>query len=333
VDADSSIEARRFQPDDLPGVLELLRGVYGEFPRLPIAVEPIEHLRWKLVDNPYPPTADVVAVDGGRIVGSTFRWLEAARLHGRPVRHAGGADVAVLPEYQGQKVYSLIRDMKGVLSAGTYAMQFGHTRSEVVRARQPFRRWVPVKAAPDLMAARPGRLGLGRKRRAATASEVRDIGRFDEETDALFEAFAASVTFVLERDAERMNWRYIDPRAGEFRVRGAYDGGELLGYAITRWGGRRHFLADVVVRPGRDEVCEGLVGDSLASSFEGGAEVVRAWMPATHPYRVALEACGFSAEKAVDLRYRLGTMSEEEGAFLEDPAGWYHYMLGDTDIV
>lgn len=333
MESGSAIHARAFVEADLPGVLELLQATFGDWPRLPVAVEPLEYLRWKLVDRPYATLADVVAVDGERVVGSFFRWLEPAWFNGRHTALGSGSDIAVHPEYRGQNVYSLMRDLRDELSAGPYVFQLGHTQNDIIRARQAFHGWIPVRPPMDVMARRLGRLRAVRGPGPEAGATLRDIGQFDEMTDHLFESVMPTCAFITERRSARMNWRYLDTRAGEFRVRGAYEGHGLAGYAVTRLAGRRSFLADLLVSPGRNDVGRQLVGDALRLASDAGAAVIRTWMQATHPLRPMLERAGFRRETTVDLRYRPGTMTVADGACLEHSRGWMHYMLGDTDLL
>ena len=183
----------------------------------------------------------------------------------------------------------------------------------------------------ELLGRRVGRLRGGRP--LAGAAELRDVERFDGATDELFEVAAEGCGFIVERSAARMNWRYLDVRAGDFRARGAYEDEQLVGYAVTRLAGRRAFLADLLVAPGREDIVTQLVADAFGTASAAGAGVIRTWMQEAHPYRATLARAGFGRESTVDLRYRPGAIGAEELGLFEDEAGWMQYMIGDTDIV
>ena len=107
-------------------------------------------------------------------------------------------------------------------------------------------------------------------------SEVLDS--FDDSFDELFEAVAAVVPCIAEKDAAFLNWRY-GPDSPQYPVTllGVKEGGDLLGYAVLKvtTGGIDGYVMDLMTLPGRHEVARTLIRDAV-SFFRGhGVHLVR----------------------------------------------------------
>ena len=97
----------------------------------------------------------------------------------------------------------------------------------------------------------------------------------------------------MERDAAYLNWRYCDPRAGAFRITGAFDREALLGYVVTKIEGSRGYIADLLALPGRTDIARSLVEEALRSFRESNVAAVRCGMTRRHPYYRLLRRYGF----------------------------------------
>ena len=60
---------RDYEPGDEGRIVELLELVFGVWPRFDLKCSPLEHWRWKYVDNPMGSMIVPIAVDGDLIVG------------------------------------------------------------------------------------------------------------------------------------------------------------------------------------------------------------------------------------------------------------------------
>jgi hypothetical protein len=177
----------------------------------------------------------------------------------------------------------------------------------------------------------------GRTRRATLPSgaALRTVTRFDERFDRFFERAAAPFDFIAERNAEFLQWRFGDRRAGPFVVRVLEDGaGEPLGYVVARVTARRAHVADLLAVPDQPEVVETLLAQAVHLSRQAGAGGIACWLPDHHPYRNSLRRLGFVPRRRdVGMRYRARALPAEELAFLDRADARTHIMMGDTDQV
>jgi hypothetical protein len=112
---DSGLTVRGVPPelltaDELAQIVELLRVAFNGGPAwfdLPVA--PLDHLRWKIVDNPGAALA-IVSEAESRIVGFAAQWLVPWLVQGKVRSASMGGDVALHPLFQGQGLTSLPMD-------------------------------------------------------------------------------------------------------------------------------------------------------------------------------------------------------------------------------
>ena len=120
------------------------------------------------------------------------------------------------------------------------------------------------------------------------------VDSFDGSFDELFEAVAAVVPCIPEKDAAFLRWRY-GPGSPQYPVTvlGVKEGGALLGYTVLKvtTGGIDGYVMDLATLPGRRDVARALIRDAVRFFRESGVHLVR--------YRYAESAAAVRAE---DLR-------------------------------
>ena len=161
--------------------------------------------------------------------------------------------------------------------------------------------------------------------------EVRPVGRFEADLDALGLRAAAGYGNHFARDAEYFNWRYLDsPR--DYRCFGAYRGGELVGAAVVghtyKHGVSAGFLADLVAAPEDAQAVRALAARAL-DEVRGGADAVVVLPPRVPTHRRALARSGFAPTNTV-LRF-IGKPLDEN-VQVDGRAEAWHFTLGDFDF-
>lgn len=335
--AGDEIEYRGLREGDLPSLARLLEAAFGHWPRLPVAADPVDHLRWKFFAHPNAPFPHAIAVLGDEVLGATLRLIEHARLAGERLAYASGSEIAVHPGHQGERIYRRLREVKWDAGEGTFKVQVGHTNNALIRSQQPKRRWTPVANETRMLAAPVARTAKrrpsDRSRTGHIPPRVVRLARFDERTDALFEEAAPRFSFIVERSQERMNWRYCDRRGGESVVLAAVEGDSIAGYAVVLLAGPRAFLEDILVRPGRDDALGQLAVAARQAATDARAKSIRCALTAVHPYRAALRAAGFrEVSGRTALVYRGRGATAPQLAVFDDPSAAIHYPLGEIHL-
>jgi GNAT superfamily N-acetyltransferase len=281
-----AVTVRNFNSSDEPHVLELLRTVFGEWPREIPDVTPVEFFRWKQMDSPFGPSLMVIAELDERIVGfgAYMPWRFLAR--GQIVNSLRGVDFAVHPDYRRRGVSMALRLSKfpsgtslvwsnpneqitpGTLRAGRRLVQ---TSAHYVRPQRPV---TSVRRA----VARRSRTPREPTVEAERALEV--IGA-DSCTSLLQRGAHVSDRLATAKTLDYLRWRY---RHDSYRAVQVESGGATRGVAIFRC--RRHgsfwvsHVCELFVEPGDRRTVGRLLGrvagaapcDLLRCSFPSRAQ-------------------------------------------------------------
>jgi hypothetical protein len=172
-----------------------------------------------------------------------------------------------------------------------------------------------------------------REHRGPPDCSLRPIETFDDRFDAFCASATAPFDFVPERTQGFLNWRYADPRAGEFTIRIAERGGELLGYVVFIDRDDTTHIADVLVAPGEPATLGALLDEVTRHARAAGSMAVSGWLAEHHPYRAAFRSRGFVPLGGTSIVYRPVAMPAEELAFLERSDAAMHFTYGDTDFI
>ncbi len=141
--------------------------------------------------------------------------------------------------------------------------------------------------------------GLRRLRRAARGLTVAPLERFPDAVLPLARAVEERFALMVRRDADYLNWRFVDTTAGLHRALGVYrPGGSLAGYAVVqrpREGERVGYLVDALAP--EPAALAAAVGAALELLAAAGASVVQATAVDGSFWQRTLEGAGFLAPK------------------------------------
>jgi GNAT superfamily N-acetyltransferase len=364
---------RLMRGDDIEQVFEVIQVSFGDvWPNLPLQVPKIDHLRWKLSGPQAAPDDPEVAEMDGQIVGYVGGSSRDVWVRGQRRRGWHGGDMCIHPDYQERGLTTPWRDWREseLDIAETVTLSEGSTHPRLLRsqrrradraflANQVDRLTLPLDLTAMLElgtgssllhvpralahgARMLAKMGLRRLRWGAAAVPTQhlgvvDIDSFDERADTLWDEASTAFDFAVVRDADYLNWRYCDPRAGVYRVRGVIDEGQLLGFIVTGARGPKRDdgeIVDLLVAPGRDDVLQALVADAIQRAKADGAVALTLLMPRSHPYRETFLRAGFVRSHHVT---NMGFRRRPETAFLnfleEDARARVHIAYGDADHV
>ena len=167
---------------------------------------------------------------------------------------------------------------------------------------------------------------------------ARSVEAFDDRVEGLWERASRPFNFVPYRDAAYLNWRYGDPRGGEFEAAIAESGEELFGYVVTRRGETRTHVVDILADPARPDGLRALLRWVFARAREANSEGVECWLMQHHPYVRTLRQSGFlrMGTRSEELAHRLRLDSQHVApgllTFIKQPRAAIHLVEGDTDL-
>jgi hypothetical protein len=350
---------------EIASMLDLLAKAFGRWPKVAPGVTPADHLRWK-TSSPFALCSAVLGESGDTLVTTDTAMGYGLRLRGEDVIRVQFVDHAVRPEFRGRGVSSASIAFRQRAVAPRYALSISDAQSPTMihravkfgtrrfgnevhplllplRPREFAARWTRGRGLPGWMTP-PIELALeargalpARRRRSARASEARivPVDRFDGRIDRFFAVAGEPWDLIVVRSRAHLDWRYCDPRGGDYSKRVAEDGsGAILGYAIATQIDGHAFLVDLLALPGRADVVFDLATALVSDLERAGCIDVLCWLQERHPFRDALRRAGFlDARERPTVTFRHANVEPADLAFLTEPGVRLHYMLGDTDLV
>ena len=336
---DNELEVRDVTPDDVDGLLALIRICLGpgSVPRSR------EYLQWKHFNGPFGPSHGLVAVARGEIVGLRLflRWRFGLR---GSIREAvRPVDTAVHPQWRGRGIFTRLTMalVEGVHDSGcSFAFNTPNANSRRGYLQMG---WEDFGRAPLLARlCKPRRVfaaGLGKISDARAPSPgcgsatVRDLGE-----DSLARAFSGSAAptsqrLATPRDRAYLKWRYLDIPGLDYHADWEHSGSAHAA-AIFRIRNRRG-LREL-------SVAELLVGGDRASATIATGLLRRA-VEATDPdwvvacaaagtrERGCLLRAGFLPISALAPRIVVRQLQEIPGVDITARASW-NLSLGDLEV-
>ncbi len=354
---------RPYREGDEEGILGVLQSAFGRWPHAEIAVEPIDHLRWKLRSNETALEHHVIGEVDGRIAGAQLSLIQRVKVSDRVLLSRQGIDAAVAADEQNKRIYSRMRESRREMRPAV-EMTFGTRSPHPAMARIWNRRRDPLQASVLVRPLRPhaGRpAGLAQTlspgwallRTAGTTAvwvlnALRDLRpdrspfpwsitsamSFDDRVDALWAEASQGFEFIVARTRQYLNWRYSDRRAGDFTVRLAEKDGGLLGYSALRCSYGRGYIADLLILPGRSDVADSLIKDAVRYFRQRRLSAVECWSMPHDPHRGLYARNGFfDSRRKVALWYSRRRM--EQAGVVSQPGRHpiVYLTIGDTDFV
>lgn len=328
-------EHRFLVPSDEPEVLALIQDAFGRWPAVDTAASPRDYLRWKLSGRP-PEYLGLAATSAGKIIGVRVFFAFKVYLRGRTHLAYQPVDAAVHPAFRRKGVMEYMRRIER--GASDVNSRFG-----IFSFKLHLRTWNPAMQrlfrTLNEAVETSSWLNIFATHLPQEAAQSDDYTlslrtRFDQPFDDLWREAAPEFDLAVVRDSAHLNWRYADPRAGDFKILTAERNGTLLGYAISRVSQGVGYIADVLAAPAHKGVLRLLAAETTNMLLSDGAQRVECWLPRQHPYADELRDLGFTQRKpGPRIRVTPYTIDPKELLFLRDPSASIYMTVGDSDLV
>ena len=340
----------RFRPEDKRGAEGLYRRVFGSD-----AAE-ANRLRWdwQYRRNPAARRGEPliwVAREGGSVIGQYAAMPVIANIDGREVDAAWGMDVMVAPERQRQGLgEQLFRTWDRNVGA---ALGLGLSESSH-RLFQKLR-WPDLGTVPSL--AKPlSRRALRRATWSRTLNrfisaltlpwvrlvarprpvteEIRVIKQFDDRFTELWTRVASKFTFAVRRDAQYLNWKFVQPPHVRYQIAALVRGNRADGYIVYRHVreplGRTTRLVDLLADPADEAGVNALLRWLDREARSADSDRIRTYI--THGgFRRLLKKSGYYQTKSsVQLVAKMNALDVPR-TFYDTHDAW-HITLGDGDL-
>jgi predicted N-acetyltransferase YhbS len=333
----SEFTYRGYEEGDEEGIVPLLVEAFNGWPKIDCPCSPMDHWKWKYLDNPYGMELSSVALDGDKIIGAGCQYPTRIKIGDEWLMGAYAADLAVHQGYRNRGVSKRLVEQNVVqllgnkinyvyfVTSNPYLVrsytedypEFPYKIANMVRIRDLGKhlKYLPVK--------RPYLIKIGYQilknfnilRKNLSKRHPGITFEFKTETfrstspvlgarlDKLL-ADNSGFKFILDKGGEFLRWRFLDPRSGGYLLI-SHDGENGSGYVVVAVNRiiRDYpigYIVDILATPGRTDIVNNLIRKALR--FLDGLEIntVSCLITKNHPYEGVLKHHGF-----LDSRVRL----------------------------
>jgi hypothetical protein len=229
------------------------------WPSVKARVPALDHWRWKYLANPLGFQLVCLAEQGGEMVSHSASIPVMLRIGKRTVLASQGVDLCTDPGYRGHGIIgqtmvcrNQMKDEHGV------ELDFGfpnHAAYRLSLLKQGFTD-LGVRVMQHRFIANEGRFfkkvrygqikrigydsymlvrrSLRWKTHTGNEYVLSHEDRFGPEVDGLYREAAEGFDLMVAREHHYLNWRYADPRGGDFIIRTARRDGRLVGYMVHK---------------------------------------------------------------------------------------------------
>jgi hypothetical protein len=166
--------------------------------------------------------------------------------------------------------------------------------------------------------------------------EVVETRSFDDRIDAFWEKVKEHYNFILEKSSRYLNWRYCDPRGGNYRVMQAVKDGEVLGFIVTELKNTgsyaEGYVVDLLTLPERLDVADTLLRDACRYFDDLGVNAVHYLVVRGHPYQGLSSRAEFIDTTRTSNMHLFCDFNEAEREYevlKSSPPSRVHFNIGD----
>jgi hypothetical protein len=364
---------RPYSLGDEGQIVELLKLVFGGWPKSDFKGTSVDHWRWKYSGSPLKHSNTVVAESSGKIVGVNHGILLKIKIGNKTIIGQKGADVAVHPDFRRMGVFNnvlslknklleehgynflywlssnpiLINRVKRRIREGRNTSQFPHPIIYLIRI-QDIDKHLQYNEydKPDVVlkygflgAKILSRLELKRRIKKQSEFQVSEIAKFGVEINKFWEQVKTGYEFIVEKTMDYLNWRYCDPRGGFYKVLVAKDKRGIVGYIVYKVSKHLEeypvgYIMEVLTLPDRVDVVEALIGNVVKRFFSMGVNVVHAQIVKGHPYEAYFKHYDFVDSRVKPfLWYRPVSLDINLKQFVNATPDRLNYQYGESDSI
>jgi len=362
-------ELRAFQPGDEEEIVKLLVLAFDGWPKFDLLSSPIEYWRWKFQNEARGMNRIVVGLNNDEVIGCTHTLPLRVKIGNKVYPSVQGVDVAVHPNLRKKAIFNKITDLAAKMrKASGVQFHYFSTKNPIVFKYYPknlFHRF--PHSVTRLFRIHDVRLQLRKQpmkysfiyryafhlskfanrcrntfqlhRPSSNDFHIRKIAHFDERIEGFWEEIKDHYSFMIERSRDYLNWRYCDPRGGDYLVKIAEANNQILAYTVLRIDKNQRdypvgYIVDLLILPNRFDVANALVSDAANYFDDHHINIVICLIIKNHPYEAILKKNGFIADlKKRILYYRIYGEIKELTNLKKEPPSRIHFVYGDFDDI
>lgn len=325
-------EFRSYQEGDDENIQRLLAQCFKDWPGLDLRCTQLEHWKWKYNENGLIGKVITVALENKVMIGVTHAYLKNVKIFDSYKLGKYGSDTAVHPDYRRlgvKKGMSPLHREKGKEAGVDFSYRVSSNPIMVKswekrRPRFPHEvlnlvwiddlnrqlKEIPMKNSLFLktgfsMLKMLNKIGSVFNKSDPSLCSLSWIEKFDTRIDEFWDKNKQHYQFITVRDRKYLNWRFCDPRAGNYKVLQAEENGKICGYCVLLINNLNKkypigYILEVLALPQMENVAESLIAKAMDYFKQNNVNIVNSQIIKGHPYEDILKKTGF-----IDSRIRL----------------------------
>jgi hypothetical protein len=361
-------DVRAFQPGDEEVIVKLLELVFDGWPKFDLLGSSLEYWRWKYLNNPFRMNQIAVGASDNRIVGCLHSFSLRIKIGNKVCLGTQTFDLAVHPDFRRMVIFNKMLDLAQKMrkESGSkfhyyltwnpwlrkrlskFYHKFSHIVTRLYRIhdvglqlrKQPMKYAFIYRYGFHLgKLANQCRNALRTYCPPSYDFHIGKMTHFDERIEGFWEEVKDHYHFIVERSRDYLNWRYCDPRGGDYLVKVAQRDAKILGYMVLRVDRHQQdypvgYIVDLLTLPNRLDVATALVEDAV-NYFDGHhINIILCMVIKNHPCEAILKRNGFiTRRERVPLFYREYAEVEKLRGLGESSPRRIHFAYGDLDVI
>ncbi len=345
------IQTKSYQRGDEKALNEILKKIYQkEFSD--------SYLQWKYLNNPMGDHFCHCALIKERIVGFAGSIPYRIKWGDRKIIAAQLTDLAVEPELQDKKVFSVIQraNLEDIWKKTDVHYGFTNKHSyRVYKNQGDYAFHVPrmikvlnvkgvlksskLPAIAVKVTQTVGNIGLRIAERLLTKRitsdlTIKTITAFDPSIDTFLETISSSFKIMHQRNHQYLNWRYCQNPLYQYTIYAVEEAGSILGFVVLRNEPgeiNRGIILEFLVSLEREDIQHLLLNKITEHFRQCGVDVITCWMFSHSPYYKAFRRHLFMNRKGdLIVLYRFHKKNDILKNNWNNPRNW-HISCGDDE--
>lgn len=249
---------RVYRIGDEKQIVNLLDTVFNGWPKFDLQCSKLDHWRWKYIDSPTKTHTTIVTEDNGKIIAVDNSVHKFIKVFDDTVKMGFGADTAIHPDYQGNKIYNKMNEFKKEARSGIQSFWISGNPILIEWAKKRKRAhfsetyrdflWVDnidlhIEQRGDSNSRAFLKKGyltaykLKNKLNSEKITEkhiIEDIEIFDKRFLDFWNKIKYDYDFIVEKTPNYLNWRYRDTRGGDYIIKVTTLKNSITGYIVLR---------------------------------------------------------------------------------------------------
>jgi hypothetical protein len=168
---------------------------------------------------------------------------------------------------------------------------------------------------------------------------VSGVNQLDDSYDVFWDKVSKSYDLKTVTNSKYLNWRYGDPRAGDFKIFLAYQGEDIVGYIVLRCNKKREeyptgFIVDMLSLDDRFDVIEALLTKAMIFFDENNVNIINFLAVKDYKFDNELMKYGFFDSRwNHHIYYTLPQGIDYLAGIKSSDSNKIHYCFGDLDYI